>query len=118
MFSHEFHAVAEINPEKGAESITGELTLLPSATLAGRVVDPDGNPLADLPIYAMTMEPLADPSKRAKFNVTAGSFPRGPRTDKEGKFRIEGLAPGLNYRLAVARQMFVLEPDGAKGVTL
>ena len=46
------------------------------------------------------MEPLADPRMPPKFNTTAGSFPRNLRTDKDGRFRIEGLAPGLNYRLS------------------
>jgi hypothetical protein len=50
-----------------------------------------------------------------KPDLTAGSFPRGPRTDKDGKFRIEGLPAGLTYNLAVRRGMYVLVPAGDTG---
>jgi RNA polymerase sigma factor (sigma-70 family) len=99
---------------------TGPLTvkLEPAATLIGRFVNPEGKPLADLDLIPITTEPLADPAQPSKANLTLGSFPRGLRTDKEGKFRITGLAPGLKYRVAVRRGMFVLEPEGATGVTV
>jgi hypothetical protein len=38
-------------------------------------------------------------------DVTVGSHPtRGFRPDKEGKFRIEGLVPGLKYNLSVVKK--------------
>jgi hypothetical protein len=197
----EFHAVAEVNPEKGAESVTCRLALVPGRTLTGTVVGPDGKPLAgalvrgleqedvwdnrpaaaefsayapnrgeqrllqfahaekglagslvlrgddpgpltvklgpagvltgrfvttdgkplaDLALLALTRGPVADPSQRPKPDMTAGSFPHGPRTDKDGRFRVEGLAPGLNYRLALLSGMYILVPeaDQGQGVTL
>src|SRR5205823_5536896 len=94
--------------------------LEPAATLTGWFVTTDGKPLADLEVLPITREPLADPSQPSKPDVTLGSFANGLRTDKEGRFRIGGLAPGLKYRLAVRRGMFVLEPDGdvGSGVTV
>jgi RNA polymerase sigma factor (sigma-70 family) len=94
--------------------------LEPAGTLTGRFVTTDGKPLADLELFSQTSGPMPAPGMHIKPDVTAGSFPRGPRTDKDGKFRIEGLAPGLSYRLAVFRGMFFLQPEGdvGKGVTL
>jgi hypothetical protein len=103
---------------RGDEITPPTVKLEAAATLTGRFVTTDGKPLGELLIYPITMEPLADPRQPPKFNLSAGSFPRTVRTDKDGKFRIEGLAAGLTYRLAIARQMFVLEPEGAKGVAL
>jgi RNA polymerase sigma factor (sigma-70 family) len=117
-FSHAEKNLAGSLVVKGDE--TGPLTvkLEPAATLAGRFVNSDGKPLADLELIPITRGPQADPANPPKADVTLGSFPRGLRTDKEGKFRITGLAPGLKYRLAVRRGMFLLEPEGATGVTL
>jgi RNA polymerase sigma factor (sigma-70 family) len=91
-----------------------------AAVLTGRFVTSEGKPLAELQIVPITMPPLADPRMPPKFDTTAGSFPRGVRTDKDGRFRIEGLAGGLKYKLAVWRGAFVLSPDGAqaKAMTL
>ena len=63
---------------------------------------------------------MADPRERPKVDVTVGSFPRGVRTDKDGKFRVEGLAPDLTYRLALFRGMYLLMPEGevGKGATV
>jgi hypothetical protein len=51
-------------------------------TLTGRLVTPDGEPMTNVSIHT-------------------GS--RGGRPDKEGKFRIEGLAAGLKYNLSVIK---------------
>ena len=50
--------------------------------------------------------------------MTAGSFPNGLRTDKAGRFRIEGLAPGLKYRLSIFKGNYVLSPEGDAGTTI
>jgi len=100
----------------------GKLTVkLESAgTLTGRFVTTDGKPLGDLEILSLTNGPVPSPGIREKPDVTAGSFPRGPRTDKDGRFKIEGLAPALKYKLGLSRGMFFLLPEGdvAKGVTV
>jgi protocatechuate 3,4-dioxygenase beta subunit len=118
-----------VHPEKklaGSLVVRGDekepltVTLGPAAVLTGRFVTSDGKALADLELFADMAGPMPDPRQRLKLDVTVGSFPRGPRTDKDGKFRIEGLAPGLKYRLVLFRGMYVLMPDGElrKGVTV
>jgi hypothetical protein len=92
----------------------GPLTvrLGPAGVLTGRFVTTDGKPLADLH--------LSIPPGRSKSDVTIGSFLPGPRTDEDGKFRIEGLAPGLTYSLALLKGHYLLQPDGdmTHGVTV
>jgi len=90
------------------------VTLAPAGTLTGRFVSLDGKPLADLELVAPTTAAQAAPTMMPKADLNAGSFPSGPRTDKDGRFRIEGLAPGLNYRLALRRGMYLLEPEDAR----
>jgi RNA polymerase sigma factor (sigma-70 family) len=52
-------------------------------TFTGRLVTPDGEPMTNVTIHA-------------------GS--RGGQPDKDGKFRIDGLAPGLKYSLSVIKE--------------
>ncbi len=118
-FSHPEKKLAGSLVVRGDEKGPLTVKLEPAATLTGRFVTPEGKPLAVLELLAQTRAPLADPTMPTKADVTAGSFPRGPRTDKDGRFRIEGLAAGLTYRLMLRRGMYVLSPEGdGKGVTL
>ncbi|HTU92289.1 MAG TPA: hypothetical protein VMF69_19565 [Gemmataceae bacterium] len=45
-FAENYHALAEISPTSGVESIVCDLTLDPGRSLKGTVLDPDGKPLA------------------------------------------------------------------------
>ena len=93
--------------------------LVPAGTLTGRFVTPDGDPLADLELIALQGPPVADPRVPVKFDPTIGTIPRNLRTDKDGKFRIEGLAPGLTYRLGLRKKFYLLQPEGpASAVTV
>jgi RNA polymerase sigma factor (sigma-70 family) len=105
---------------RGDEKGPLKVELGPAGTLTGRFVTTDGKPLADLEMFADLSGPVADPRQGLKPNVTVGSFPDRPRTDKDGKFRIEGLAPGLKYRPILLRGMYALIPEGEgrKGVTV
>jgi hypothetical protein len=100
----------------------GPLTvkLGPAGTLTGRFVLPDGKPLADLELSAVVHDPIADPRQPPKpRDPTIGSIPHGLRTDKDGKFRIEGLSPGLTYHLGVHKGVYFLTPEGAaRAVTI
>jgi RNA polymerase sigma factor (sigma-70 family) len=66
-----YHVLVPINPEAGAESITCNVVLDPGRTLAGIVVDPDGQPLAgarvsgEKPMSHWANEPL----KGAEFTM-------------------------------------------------
>jgi hypothetical protein len=102
----------------------GPLTvkLGPAGVLTGWCVTRgEKKPLADLEMFADLYGPIADPRMLLKPpDPIIGTFPRGIRTDKDGKFRIEDLAPGLKYRFALFKGSYLLMPDGpaGKGVTV
>ncbi len=92
------------------------VTLGPAAALIGRFVTRDGKkPLANLEMFPVLYEPMASPGRRPQPDPAIGTFPRGLRTDKDGKFRIENLAPGLKYRIALFKGNALLTPDGPAG---
>jgi RNA polymerase sigma factor (sigma-70 family) len=155
-----YHTLVEVNPAKDAESLICNLIVDPGMTLTGKVLGPDGKPLAgarpfglessgywaseklktaDFTVYGVTaarprrlmfvheglrlagsrvvrgdeqgpitikLEPWATVTGRL---ITADGLPRADvdlylgggfqpnRPDKDGKFRIEGLVPGVRY---------------------
>lgn len=92
------------------------VTLKPAGTLKGRFVSRGGKPLTELAIHASLYGWIAEPSMLNKPPDPAfGTLPDNIRTDKEGKFRIENLAPGLKYRLVLNKGMYALSPDGPAG---
>jgi RNA polymerase sigma factor (sigma-70 family) len=92
------------------------VTLKPAGTLRGRFITRDGKPLADLVMFSDRYGPIADPSMLNKPpDPSIGTFPLSIRTDKDGKFRIEDLAPGLKYRFVLSKGKYALTPDGPTG---
>src|SRR5205823_420594 len=75
-----YHAVAEIDPEVGAESVTLELQLDPGRTLPGSVVDPDGKPVSGTVVSGLGPRgfPTQRPLDSSAFEVK-GLDPRRPR---------------------------------------
>ncbi len=171
-----FHVLAEINPPDGVEEATFELALDPGEVVKGRVVDPEGRPLAGAQPRGLTdwWGAWGKPLSTAEFEVTGlapsdvrqlaflhpdrrlagsvilrgksqgpidvklapwgtitgrlvdedgqarpgvelgwqdnqkrrveegpGSLPEHVKTDVDGRFRLEGLAPGLKYSLHI-----------------
>jgi hypothetical protein len=101
----------------------GPLTvkLGPAGTLTGRFVTRDKKkPLAYLEMFALLYERETPQMPAKPPDPTIGTFPREFRTDKDGKFRIADLAPGLKYRIALFKGLALLTPDGpaGKGVTV
>jgi RNA polymerase sigma factor (sigma-70 family) len=172
----DYHTLAEINPAKGARSLTCDLVLDPGRTLTGTVLGPDGKPLAGTRGFSLGAGHGEEAVKTARFTVRnlrpghpravtflhpsrrlagfalvrgdekkpltiklrpwatvtgrlldANGLPaRGMRLtflagdgpdrdlftgvtarltppDKDGKFRVEGLVPGLKYTLAAVK---------------
>jgi protocatechuate 3,4-dioxygenase beta subunit len=93
------------------------VTLVPAGSLSGRVITRQGKPAVGGLINASRVEstlpdgviPVADDE---------GSLPRPPRTDKDGKFRIDGLAPGLKYHLLYEAGGYLLRIIGPLGSDL
>jgi protocatechuate 3,4-dioxygenase beta subunit len=81
-----------------AEAITADVTLMRGASVAGRVLFPDGTPAISAAILALREEKPDKPGgtpKDSNFSTPAsGNF-----TDDHGRFRVFGLPPGT-YRIA------------------
>jgi RNA polymerase sigma factor (sigma-70 family) len=73
---------------KGDEHEDLTVKLQPWGTVLGRVVDQDGKPLNDVEIFSTTRE-RPDPER--------GDLEIKPTVDAQGRFRIEGLVPGVKY---------------------
>jgi RNA polymerase sigma factor (sigma-70 family) len=89
----------------------GEVTvrLAPWGALTGRVLDEDGRPLAGVRIHLGFLLP------RFFQPVTWWVEPQGEvvTTDRDGRFRAEGITPGLKFRLSAARDDKFLPLAGA-----
>jgi hypothetical protein len=91
--------------------------LEPAGAFTGRLVGPDGRPLADLEVVPLFADPPAQPGG-TKDDLLDGSFPRGVRSDKDGRFRIEGLAPGLKYPLGFIQGSYLVSPEVGQRPTI
>jgi RNA polymerase sigma factor (sigma-70 family) len=80
---------------KGDEPEGFAVKFQPAATITGRLLDADGEPLADAEI-AGQIEP-----GQLNLKTGWGGFFYG-KTDKEGKFRIAGLVPGVKVGARVS----------------
>jgi RNA polymerase sigma factor (sigma-70 family) len=78
-------------PDENLGPLTIELQ--PCGSISGRIVDQDGQPVASGRIYVRTDTPLASP------NLTM---------DKEGRFHVKGLVPGLEYMFVDDKRVFIL----------
>jgi hypothetical protein len=88
---HEGKKLAGQLEVRGDEKDPVRIRLEPWGILTGRLLKPDGEPMTNVNIYA-------------------GS--RVGQLDKDGKFRIDGLAPGLKYGLSVTKAPYRLEISG------
>jgi RNA polymerase sigma factor (sigma-70 family) len=76
-----------------------------SATVSGRPLDTDGQPIKNVTLWFTQVPPLKSNQRRAMdvgIHVVAripGENP-DPHTDENGRFKVEGLVPGLKYNLA------------------
>jgi RNA polymerase sigma factor (sigma-70 family) len=67
------------------------VALEPWATVTGRLLDPDGQPMADMMLHS--------PGAEVNGQTTHGSLDLGTvQTDADGRFRVEGLTPGVDYK--------------------
>jgi hypothetical protein len=83
---------------KGPQQDGLTVRLQPAATLTGRLVDPDGKPLA-----GAYLSPKLSWWSAKEGDWATLSQPSS--TDKEGRFRIEGLLPGAKYNVDAAREV-------------
>jgi Zn-dependent protease with chaperone function len=75
--------------------------LEPCGTLTGRLVDDGG-----LPQAAVRMS-CRRPYEGGDSRFQKGSLPSPVKTDKDGRFRVSGLVPGLKYSLEVRKDVMI-----------
>jgi RNA polymerase sigma factor (sigma-70 family) len=108
VFIHPEKKLARVHMLRGDEAGPLKVQLQPLGTLTGRIVDAGGKPLEGLKVSAQ-MSTKQEDSKHLPaeilFDYPAWSKLTNGKatTDREGKFRIEGLVPGLKYFLNVKR---------------
>jgi RNA polymerase sigma factor (sigma-70 family) len=76
------------------------------ASASGRLVDKDGKPHRDATLRFRaesfpTLQPLTDAKGRSAPSDDGKPWPLPVQTNREGRFRIDGLAPGLVYDLVL-----------------
>ena len=99
-------AVVSLFIGSGSHSIAQEEE---TGTFSGRIVDVEGNPVAELPVMigpTMAIGPGIHPA------FSAMSYPttRRARTDADGRFSITGIAARMSYFSALPRNVDVLFP--------
>jgi hypothetical protein len=90
-FIHERRKLAGALSLRGDETRNLDVRLQPWGTVVGRVIDEEGKPLSDVEIFSIVRE-QAD-HERADLEGK-------PTVDGAGRFRIEGLVPGVKYDAA------------------
>jgi hypothetical protein len=86
---------------------TVPVRVAPLSNLTGRVVDADGRARAGLQVQAVVSRAGDDGTQRpVQFHITRGTWAASlepqATTDADGKFRLDGLLPGLVYMLVVS----------------
>jgi RNA polymerase sigma factor (sigma-70 family) len=91
------------------------IVLGPAATLTGRILTPEGRPMTKGEIVGVEgWRPMSQPVPPRE-DLSISTFPREAHPDKDGRFRIEGLAPGLTYSLGLRTGDYLLSFVDGKG---
>ena len=80
-----------------------------TGTFSGRVVDVDGNPVAELPVMIGPAMVIGHGTRPAFHPMSYPKTPRA-RTDGDGRFSITGVAPGMSYFSALPQNVDTLFP--------
>jgi|GEM_PF-3282058 len=105
-FAHPERKLAGSIVLRGDEKEPIVVKLEPWSTVTGRLLTADGKPVQKAELSFTEMPPLKPGASRSSdtgIHVVYHSAYRpspDPRTDEQGRFRVEGLAPGLKYNLA------------------
>jgi len=95
------------------QALNVEVSLQRGGVIAGRVLDPNGEPLSDARVMAMRRMP-APPNRGDASRLVPAPMQGLQQTNDLGEFRLAGLAPG-EYIIAALRHGF--SPFGGPGVT-
>ncbi|HLJ96091.1 MAG TPA: carboxypeptidase-like regulatory domain-containing protein, partial [Gemmataceae bacterium] len=105
-FFHPEKRLAKLHPVRGDEAGTLMVRLEPLSSVTGRVLDANGNPRAGLKVailHSFQREDYKGIPLDLIFDYPSWTklIDSEAATDAEGKFRVEGLVPGLKYHLQI-----------------
>jgi hypothetical protein len=110
IFLHTEKKLGGVARVSGKEKGPVEVKLKPWASITGRLVNPDGKPMADVRLGFVQKLNEPDPT-------SIGDLPsREYRTDKDGRFTVEGFVPGLRYNFVAFGRQRVLADIGGEGL--
>jgi RNA polymerase sigma factor (sigma-70 family) len=116
-FIHKEKGLAGFLIVRGDEKGPVHVTLQAAATLTGRVVTRNGKPAVGGHIQSINTDWFSG-NNIFPAPPDLGSFPRPSWTDKDGRFRVDGLAPGLNYELYYQSASFARRLGGKSTIAL
>ena len=97
VFLHQEKKLAGTMLVEGRSPDDLKIKLQPWCTITGRILDEDGSPKPGAIVCSLP-------------NQNSIALPRGKfRTDRDGRFRIEGLAPGAKYGISVRKDGRILK---------
>ena len=97
---------------------TDRIRLRACATLTGRLLDDEGRPAADLSVTARTLEGYAPASKLDSFASTSPRPVQWTKTDRDGRFRLDMVPPGVPYEISTQLDSFVAVQKRTKTAVL
>jgi protocatechuate 3,4-dioxygenase beta subunit len=114
VFVHAEKKLAKVERVRGADEKQLTVRLEPMGTLAGRILDANGQPRSKFQVAAMLSvqrEDYKDLPLELLYDYPAWAkiLNRDATTDAEGRFHVEGLVPGLKYLLNVKEDGATLE---------
>jgi protocatechuate 3,4-dioxygenase beta subunit len=109
------YGAVEIDPDAGAEAT---VTLTPPTSVVGQVLDASGQPVADATVWLQGAVPTrtdGNPNARLGQQYNPGTGAGWVQTDAQGKFRLEGMIPGVPYTLWGGSRPAQRHPDYWQG---
>jgi RNA polymerase sigma factor (sigma-70 family) len=106
LFLHRERQLGGVLTLRGDEKVPVAFTLTPSAVVTGRLLDTDGRPLADAQVAVR----YAGPAGNALAREVMRRYDL-PRAGADGRFRLEGMLPGLEFDLGFLKGRQTLVPE-------
>jgi RNA polymerase sigma factor (sigma-70 family) len=112
LFIHSERKLAALATVRGDEKEPLTVRLFPGATITGRLLDANGEPVADAEAYAFYKTPVGQQLNKRP------SHPGQPWTDKNGRFRMEGVIADLQFHLVFRVGNKMKEPEKRQDIKL
>jgi RNA polymerase sigma factor (sigma-70 family) len=106
VFLHAGRKLAAVVTLRGDEKEPVTFRLAPTGVITGRALDVDGRPVAGAEVYTLYTTLLGQQLTRSQ-----SRWAWLPRTDKEGRFRLEGIVPGLKMQFVFRKGRQALAPE-------